>query len=333
MAHKVETMAYAGQTPWHGLGVKVEGVKTPEEMLKLAGLDWEVERLPMVAQGKKSNFEVPRYFALSRTSDRKILGICGADWKPTQNAQAFKFFKEFTDAGDMAMDTAGSLDGGRQTWGLASIKDGFTLPGGDEVNGYLLMSNPHIWGKKIVTMFTGVRVVCNNTLQMAMTAVQAPGSTKVKKSEKGSHFAMSHVREFNDKMQEEAKATLGLAKHSLEEFKAAATLLSKKRVTKEMQDKFIAQLLQPALLKDDVVSQEDFGRNAQAVLHAVEHSPGHDMKSAKGTYWGLFNAVTFVVDHQLGRTQDSRLTSAWFGSNANLKRKALDLALDYANKA
>lgn len=336
MTANVETMAYAGETPWHGLGVKIADTLTPAQILKAAGLDWKVARIPLAAVSDDGQQPVTSHFALQRSSDKSILGICGREWVPTQNEQAFKFFKEFTDAGHMTMDTAGSLRGGQLTWGLAKVKAGFTLAGGDEVNGYLLMSNPHVWGKRIRNKFTSIRVVCNNTLDMALAG-------KVQDGE----FAMTHVREFNDEMQQKAKETMGLAKEMVQELKEKATLLSKKRYTQEGMVTWLKETLQPGdkdvlplykqrvkELKEDqeVNIAELFNRRANQVLEAVETQPGADLKSSKGTYWGLLNALTFVVDHKLGRSQDARLDSAWFGPNSNLKRRGMELAVEHADK-
>lgn len=348
MSHNVETMAYAGETPWHGLGVKVADCLSPEEILKAAGLDWEVKRVPLQTVTKKA---VTSHFALERSTDGHVLGICGADWKPTQNQQAFKFFKEFVDAGSMKMDTAGSLRNGQLTWALASIQKSFSLVGGDEIGGYLLLSNPHVWGKRIVSMFTTVRVVCNNTLDWAMQDIQKEGAKKgtVSANKKGSHFSMTHVKEFDDQMQEEAKQAMGIATAQLKQFEEVARHLSKRQFTEAGKIRFVTEVMKPtaikAALKDGLLTMEDgnlvgdwkkvqeelLGKRAEEVFEALESSPGHNLKSAKGTYWGLVNAVTYTVDHKLGRTADNRLASAWFGPNANLKREAVELAVEHSN--
>ena len=119
MAHNIETMAYAGEVPWHGLGVKVGADLTPQEMLKQANLDWTVSKRSILtynnADSEKADDLIisDDYSVLVRDSDNSILGPCGPKFIPTQNADAFTFFKKFTEAGDMNMHTAGSLRGGR----------------------------------------------------------------------------------------------------------------------------------------------------------------------------------------------------------------------------
>ena len=174
MAHNVETMAYAGEVPWHGLGVKVEDNLTPEEMLIAAELDWTVSKRHLFTHAdpdvNASNdiIGVEDYYVLVRDSDNKTFGPCGPRFVPSQNKDAFEFFRKFTDAGHMKMETAGSLKGGEQVWGLANVSKDFTLPGDDRVLGYLLVSVSHKWGKSNEIRFTPIRVVCNNTLTMAL---------------------------------------------------------------------------------------------------------------------------------------------------------------------
>lgn len=310
------SMGYAGETPWHGLGTKVADCLTPAEILKAANLDWTVEKIPMQMIDGSS---VPSHYALRRSSDSKILGICGKSFLPTQNDMAFKFFDDFVKAGSMKMDTAGAIDHGRRVWGLASIQKSFKLAGGDEVNGYMLLSNPHIWGRSITTAFTPIRVVCNNTLTQAMQGISA-------KTE--GVFRLRHTQVFNEELHETAKIALGVATDQLKVFEEQARHLSKKTFTDESKVLYVSELFH----KGADLGADELGRNAQQVLEAIETQPGAGMKSSKGTYWGLFNAVTYVTDHKLGRTDDSRLTSAWFGPNANLKSKALNLAIQHADK-
>ena len=167
MAHMVETMAYAGEVPWHGLGVSVSNDLTPRQMMEKAGLDWSVEKVPTYA--KVGDEEIPTGVeALVRSSDNKVLTQVGENWNPVQNEEAFDFFSEYCLAGDMEMHTAGSLKGGQMVWALAKIKESFDILGGDQVDQFLLFSNPHMYGKSIDIRFTPIRVVCNNTLTLSL---------------------------------------------------------------------------------------------------------------------------------------------------------------------
>ena len=167
MAHMVETMAYAGQVPWHGLGVPVSNDLTPVQMMQKAELDWKVREVESFIEfdGKKMPTGQK---SLVRETDGKILTNVGENWKSVQNEQAFEFFHEYVMAGDMEMHTAGSLKGGQMVWALAKINSSMDFFKGDQVDSYLLFSNPHQYGKTIDIRFTPIRVVCNNTLTLSL---------------------------------------------------------------------------------------------------------------------------------------------------------------------
>ena len=342
MAHNIETMAYAGEVPWHGLGVQVDGDLTPEEMLKQANLDWSVSKRNIFtydsADSEKANDLIMSddYYMLVRDSDNHILGPCGPRFIPTQNADAFKFFKKFTDAGDMNMNTAGSLRQGKQVWGLAEINDGFTLPGDDRIEGYLLVSVSHEWGKSNEIRFTPIRVVCNNTLSMALADRSQPA------------FKMPHTKAFDDDIIISAEKALGLAGERLDEYQQTAEFLSSKQYKETEVLNYIADLLQPKLaMQERIIQQsenpdvvetklrmlEEFKRTPHKVYEALESQPGGDLKSSKGTWWGAVNAVTFVVDHKWGHDRDAAMHNAWFGARASLKNRAMVKAIEYAEAA
>src|SRR4051812_2141958 len=125
MSHQVESVAYTNEVPWYGFGFKVDGNQTVKQMLKAAKLDWRVERTPLFIEGRKEPVE--GFAALVRDKDNAVFDIVGAQYKPVQNEQAFDFFNEFVKAGKASMETAGSLRGGRIVWGLAALKQSFTL--------------------------------------------------------------------------------------------------------------------------------------------------------------------------------------------------------------
>lgn len=328
MSHEVETMAYANEVPWHGLGVHVGDNLTPAQMLQAADLDWRVERKGLRVDG--NDHLLNSHFALVRDNDQKILGICGQDYQPTQNADVFEFFAKFCKAGDMKMETAGSLCGGKRVWGLAKINGGFMLGGKDEVEGFILLDNPHIWGRSLQILFTPIRVVCNNTLTAALRNNTNQENT----------FRMSHDRAFDDEIKQQAAENVGLAMKALDTFKDQATFLSKKRAKDQKVLEFFSKLVNPDLFKtaqemseDGTVNRSDLGRTVNRLMDIVHTQPGADLKTSAGTWWGAFNAVTFYYDHVAGTDQDKRLTSAWFGSAASRKREALELAVDFAEAA
>lgn len=328
MSHEVETMAYANEVPWHGLGVQVSDNLTPAQMLEAAGLDWKVEKKALVVDDL--DHTLTSHFAMVRDSDQKILGICGQEYQPTQNHDVFEFFDKFCKAGDMKMETAGSLHGGKRVWGLAKINGGFMLGGKDEVEGYILLDNPHIWGRSLQILFTPIRVVCNNTLTAALRNNTNQENT----------FRMSHDRAFDDQIKQQAAEKVGLAMKALDVFKDKAEFLAQKRAKDQKVLEFFSKLVNPDLFQtaqemseDGTVNRSDLGRTVNRLMDIVHTQPGADLKTSAGTWWGAFNAVTYYYDHVAGTDQDKRLTSAWFGSAATRKRQALDLAVEFAEAA
>lgn len=311
MSHMVETMAYTGEVPWHGLGKPVSADLTPEEMLKESGNDWEVEKRPIFTTVNGDRIVVPGREALIRTSDGSILDVVGEDWLPLQNSEAFAFFQEFVESGNMEMHTAGSLDRGRRVWALAKTTNKFAIFGDDEVEQYLLLSNPHKYGMSIDVRTTDVRVVCNNTITFALNSQSA----KMVKINHRSAFDADLVKE-----------TLGVAKEKLEAYKEAAQFLGKKKYTINDLGEYFRKVF-PKTTGDREISS----RNALLAQDVINNQPGAEF--GKGSWWQAFNAVTYMTDHLYGRGIDSRLTSAWYGENSRKKTKALKLALDFADKS
>jgi phage/plasmid-like protein (TIGR03299 family) len=329
MVAAVETMAYAGEVPWHGLGNKVSNKLSPAMMLKAAQLDWTVSKRETAFKTKSGKWE-PRTdeFALVRDSDEFRLSNVGLTYKPVQNEEALDFFKKFVVAGKMEMETAGALWGGRYVWALARLGHDFKLAKGDEVRGYLLLSQPHVFGKAMVIQFTPIRVVCWNTLTYAIGA-DLKG--------KAGAFTMPHSTKFDDSVKKRAEEALGLATHQMDEFKQAATLLAKKKATPKSVEEYFCNVLEfdpktkqvKAKPTDETKVQRE-PRMLPQFREALEKAPGQDLSTAKGTWWGALNAVTYVVDHEMGRDRSTALRNAWLGHSAKVKRRAVTLALEEA---
>ena len=341
MAHNVETMAWANEVPWHGLGVQVDNNLTPLQMQEAAQLDWTVSKRPSYTIDAAAWSEdvgimqTPNTFHIVRDSDNTVLSHCGRDYIPIQNEDVFKFFKRFTEAGHMTMETAGSLKNGGEIWGLAKISEDFELAGDDLIKGYLLINQPHIVGKSMTIKLTPIRVVCNNTLTMAL---QQGGTAS---------FRMPHVREFGTDVIQAAEEALGLSAQAMTEFRTNSTLLSKAKAKHSDVLDYVAEIYQPQMIAEYRNEQllresgkaigeqapliERLNKFPSLVVDALEQSPGANLKSARGTWWGALNAVTYVEDHlRESQIEGNALHSAWFGAAANRKSKALSLALQRA---
>jgi phage/plasmid-like protein (TIGR03299 family) len=334
MSHELEIvngqaqMAYTGDVPWHGLGVRVGSDLTPQEMMQAAGLDWSVERFPMTTQVGDRIVNVPGKQALVRSSDNKVLDVVGDQWIPVQNEDAFQFFDDYVKAGGMSMHTAGSLKDGKIIWGLAKVNESFSLFGGkDEVESYLLLSNPHNYGRGVDVRFTPTRVVCNNTLSMALDGKASLG------------ISLNHRQEFDV---EKVKVALDIASKQMSVYAEAAEFMGSKRYTQDRLVEYFSRVFPKTTGKNKGLSFEDLmsemrsgknvlSRNASAALEAVDTQPGANLGA--GTWWSAYNAVTYMTNHTLGSSQDTRLQSAWFGHNRNTNIEALGLAVEYAEAA
>jgi len=318
MAHNLEMingeaqMAYrlTSGVPWHGLGTPVDDDMTPIEMMKAAGLDWTVRKVESFVEVNGEKIPTGQQ-ALIRETDGKILTNVGGNWNPCQNETAFEFFNDFVKAGDMVMDTAGSINDGKMVFAAADVRDGFTLFGGDEVKGYLLFSNPHQYGKCIDVKFVMTRVVCNNTLSMALTEKSQPA------------VRLSHRNEFDAEV---VKELLGISHTRVQQFKEAAEFLGSKRYNNYDFERFLGKVFGTSSQENKVLS-----RTGERALEIVETQPGANFKP--GTWWNAYNAVTYITDHELGRSDDARASSSLFGANARKKLDALDLAVEMAEAA
>lgn len=311
MAHEVETMAYAGETPWHGLGIPVHNDLTPDQMLVKAGLDWTVDKIPSFININGEQIQTGQQ-ALVRSSDNSILSMVSDDWNPCQNHEAFEFFNDFVMEGDMEMHTAGSLKQGKNVWALAKVKDSFEILGGDKVESYLLFSNPHEYGRCIDIRFTPIRVVCNNTLTLSLA-----GKSDLM-------VRLNHRSKFDAAM---VKQTLGIASKKLGTYKDMAEFLASKTYTSESVVEYLKEVF-PSLTKKD---NSIMSRPATQAFEVLETQPGAEF--GKNSFWQAFNATTYVVDHVLGHSQETRLQSAWYGDNRKRKLVALEKAVEFAEAA
>ncbi len=315
---QIETMAYAGQSPWGDIGTQVSNDLSPQQIMEKADLNWSVDKVQTYAdyQGEK----IPTGMeALVRSSDNKILTQVGKNWEPCQNETAFEFFNEYCLEGGMDMESAGSLKGGKMVWALAKIKESFDVVKGDQVDSYLLFSNPHEYGKSIDVRFTPIRVTCMNTLAMAIKGSAVNG------------MKVNHRKAFDPVM---VKQTMGIAHEKFEQYKEVAQFLSKKRFTADSLIQYYNEVFPRTYKgKDEVIvnAYDDLTTNGQKAFDVLQSQPGANF--AQGSWWQALNSVTYLTDHVMGREADSRMTSSWFGANANRKAVAVSKAIEFAEVA
>jgi phage/plasmid-like protein (TIGR03299 family) len=316
MSHEVETMAFAHEVPWHGLGNRVDGKVTIEEMLVAAGLNWTIEEVPCFMNIDGKQIPVERK-ALVRSTDKKLMTVTGLNWVPFQNKDALEFFREYTAAGGATLETAGALRGGRIVWGLARVSAGFSLQGRDDVQGYILIVSPHEIGKAITVRTTSVRVVCANTLAMA-------GGVKGKNAE----YRQSHIYGFDTAA---ARASVQLVKDEIAQLELDAIALQQLKMSQFDTVRLLAEFFQPVAPNKAPVTTQDLidnpdarSRNLQRVLWATEKAPG----ATPGNGWGVLNGVTYWADHMAGNARDSRLFNSWLGETGKKKDQVKTKLMD-----
>lgn len=162
MPANVESMFYVRQAPWHGLGKQVEQALSSEEALKEAGLDWTVVQRPIQTNNQ---MEIPGYKANIRDTDNRVLGVVTDRYKIVQNHEAFAFTDELLGEG-VRYETAGSIQNGKKVWLLARLPENYIISG-ESISPYLVFSNSHDGSGSIKVAMTPIRVVCQNTLNLA----------------------------------------------------------------------------------------------------------------------------------------------------------------------
>lgn len=318
MVAAVETMAYVGETPWHGLGNKVEETITLEEFQKEAGLGWTVSKRPVmfhapdgVTRTEFGGVPIATFkdkFVLSRDSDNRPFSVVSGRYKPVQPKEIFEFFRDLLAMHNMKMHTAGSLMNGGRIWCLAQTGDVHKVLGVDRVDSYLLLSTSYDLTLSTLAQFTSVRVVCNNTLQQALR-------------DSSGRVTIPHVREFNA---EHIKDQLGIGREQWAAFTAALDVLAKVKVDAATAAKVIDKVFDIPEDPEKRMADSDRIHAVNVVdLFTKQTYIGADLSGDSA--WGLLNSVTEYVDwHKRARNQGNRLNSAWFGDGARIKQTAMN---------
>lgn len=302
-------------TPWHGLGVAIDEAVTSRDAMRLAGQDFTVETLPLVAK-TPGGTEIPiaDRFAQVRSDTGDVLGLVSDKYKTVQNWEAYQFLDSLVSDGEVRYHTAGALRGGRAVWMLAKLPQTIRVKDSeDRVEEFLLFSNSHDGSSAVRCLFTPIRVVCANTLSMALARGERAGWT------------FHHTGDLDRKIAE-ARAALGLAHRFFTGFGERVDLLAGYRPTRAQLDGYFR-----ALYPDPKKGDSATARSHRSALYGLfERGRGNDMPQVQGTLWAAYNAVTEHVDHEVGRDRRARLESAWWGDGAKLKSRALTLATDLA---
>lgn len=282
MAHNVESMFSVREKPWHYAETKevtklIQEAPTSADALHLAGLDWTVEQTPVYTD---SGIEIPNYKANRRSSDGSILGIVTDRYRIVQNTEAFEFTDEIvgeTEDGVVKYETAGSLCGGRKIWLLAKMPVKKVLD--DDVEPYMFFSNSHDGTGAIKVGMTPVRIVCNNTLNLALNSAKRCWSTK-------------HVGDMQSKL-EDAKLCLQMADKYMKNLDEEADRLANAKLYKEQIDEILDEMFP---IDDDATERKK--KNIEDIKQSYYMcyiQP--DIAKFMNTAWGAVNAMSDLVTH------------------------------------
>ncbi len=319
-------------TPWEKIASTIPRNASVEKTLDIAGLDWNVEKRPLLVDaGGGDIIAVPKTFCLMRTDTNEFLSpYMGKSYKPVQNDRAFEVFEQFVRAGDMNMETAGSLMDGRHIWGLAHINNEFTLGNGEQIRGYFLLMQSHAYGHALKAMFTAIRFPGGHSIVHPLAGVG--GSTGV--------YSMPHSRVFDNERVEEIKDLLTKANDSMLDLRQKADFLANTNMTEEDGIFYLANVFDQKLIQNckgskaglpksgaELLESDEASRTLKNVWNMTKDYEGSDLSSCDNTAWGYYNTVLYAIDHELGHRVDTRLKSAWVGDGSNMKLQALDIAL------
>ncbi len=310
--HLVETMAYAGEKPWHGLGNKLTTLQPLDVWKRQAGMDWMIEESEVrYITGNHTVGAIhtfPEQKVLYRSDTKRPLAVVSKRFQVVQPEEVLEFYRDLTEHAGFELETAGVLKEGRKFWALARTGQSATLKGKDQVNGYLLLATACDGSLATTAQFTSVRVVCNNTLQIALGDNR--GAVKV-----------PHRSEFNA---DAVKQQLGITVAPWNRFVAKMKDLVACPVNPDSVDGLLRRMLTyPGQPGQAPVVNEQAMRSVRALYDGGGR--GAQLASSRGTAWGLLNSVTEYVDHhRRARSDDHRREAAWFGQGAQFKQRAWD---------
>lgn len=308
MSHEIFDMFSVRELPWHGLGRVIDEAPTSEKALELAGLNWDVISTPVFVNGEM----IEGYRANVRSTDNKVLGIVTDKYKIIQNREAFSFTDQLI--GDQVRyETAGSLKGGKRIWLLARLPKTEII--GDEVCPYLVFTNSHDGTSSVQVCITPVRVVCMNTLNLALQG--APRS-----------WAAKHTGDIQSKL-EEAQRTLQLAEKYIIKLADEADNLAAKKITDKVLEEIIEELLPMPEESTDRQKQNIIDLR-QELKYRYNHAP--DLKRFRKTGWGVINSVADFIAHREPKRMTSTYKENLFGKIID-GHPLLDKAYELINKA
>lgn len=340
MAHQLEQMAYVGETPWHGLGNQLTQNQPIEVWAKQAGMDWRIEssNVSYMAKNERGQSIIMPYEeqrVLYRSDTHAPLSVVSQRYQEVQPMEILEFYRDLTEQSGFELETAGVLKGGKKFWALARTGQSTALKGKDVSNGYILLATACDGTLATTAQFTNIRVVCNNTLAIALRGqsssagvVKVPHSTKFDADKVKQQLGIS-VRAWDEHMYEMKQLT----QRKVTQGEAAAffdAVFNNTSMSVADQEENIIQFYRNIATANPAKEKsEPNGRAMTKVMDMFNgQGRGAELSSAKDTAYGLLCSITEFADHERrAMSTDHRLDSAWFGAGAALKQRGLEQAL------
>ncbi|WP_371972000.1 DUF932 domain-containing protein [Acinetobacter sp. AL9] len=340
MAHQLEQMAYVGETPWHGLGNQLTQNQPIEIWAQQAGMDWRIEssNVSYMAQNERGQSIIMPYEeqrVLYRSDTHAPLSVVSQRYQEVQPKEILEFYRDLTEQSGFELETAGVLKGGKKFWALARTGQSTALKGKDVSNGYILLATACDGTLATTAQFTNIRVVCNNTLAIALRGqssnagvVKVPHSTKFDADKVKQQLGIS-VRAWDEHMYEMKQLT----QRKVTQGEAAAyfdAVFNNTSMSVADQEENIIQFYRNIATPNPTKEKsEPNGRAMNKVMDMFNgQGRGAELSSAKDTAYGLLCSITEFADHERrAMSTDHRLDSAWFGAGAALKQRGLEQAL------
>ncbi|MEQ1448510.1 DUF932 domain-containing protein [Acinetobacter lwoffii] len=340
MTHQVEQMAYVGETPWHGLGNQLTQNQPIEVWAQQAGMDWRIESsdVSYMAKNERGQSIIMPYEeqrVLYRSDTHAPLSVVSQRYQEVQPMEILEFYRDLTEQSGFELETAGVLKGGKKFWALARTGQSTALKGKDVSNGYILLATACDGTLATTAQFTNIRVVCNNTLAIALRGqsssagvVKVPHSTKFDADKVKQQLGIS-VRVWDEHMYEMKQ----LSQRKVTQGEAAAffdAVFNNTSMSVADQEENIIQFYRNIATPNPAKEKsEPNGRAMTKVMDMFNgQGRGAELSSAKDTAYGLLCSITEFADHERrAMSTDHRLDSAWFGAGAALKQRGLEQAL------
>lgn len=336
MAHQIDTtagkpaIAYAGETPWHGLGQKMQPGMSIEAWREAAGLGYEVLSAPVeyTLPGSDEVKAYPKRRVLLRGDTNSPLSIVSDDYKIVQPAEVLDFFGKLAEIGGFELEVAGALMGGSRIWGLARVDDEANIVGQDAVRPYVLLATSYDGMLATTAKFTAIRVVCNNTLTMSIGGFKEAG--KAEKDTVGkavsSLVKVPHTSAFDP---DAVRQQLGIVKDVFEKWVIETKVLAERALTDAEADAFLKTLLpEPYAPKGQTPRPVETTRGYAKIMDLFHGKAIGAELTGGPTAWAMLNAVSEWVDWGRSTNDSNRMNAAWFGPGDQLKTKANALLRD-----